>query len=155
MCPANRGRNISIIAILSNVGIFKYRSILGAYNANSFLEFLCQCSYDIAQTFPNSYLIMDNAKFHHSQNVTAFLEEEEIRYKFLPPYSPQLNPIEECFSAFKSRLHKVSPKPTTTSQLISCVDSIFAAMNSDLNFENFYQHMREYVQKAYNRQAFS
>ena len=46
---------------------------------------------------------MDNARFHHSRKVLDFLKINHISYKFLPAYSPQLNPIEEYFSMIKSK----------------------------------------------------
>ena len=43
----------------------------------------------------NSILIMDNCRFHHTQDVLKLLNQSGISYKFIPGYSPQLNPIEE------------------------------------------------------------
>ena len=46
----------------------------------------------------NSVLVMDNMKSHHAKAITQLLESSCIRYLFLPPYSPDLNPIEKLWS---------------------------------------------------------
>ena len=46
----------------------------------------------------NSIVIMDNASIHHVDGVVALLETLGVLVFYLPPYSPELNPIEELFS---------------------------------------------------------
>lgn len=48
-----------------------------------------------------SILILDNASFHHSNIITTILRDAGILVLFLPPYSPDYNPIEEAFSFIK------------------------------------------------------
>ncbi|KAL7716119.1 putative DDE superfamily endonuclease domain-containing protein 31 [Entamoeba marina] len=56
----------------------------------------------------NSYvIIMDNAPIHTKDEVKRVLESVGIGYKFLPCYSPCLNPIEECFSAWKGKIRTI------------------------------------------------
>ena len=46
---------------------------------------------------------MDNASIHHVENVYKLIEEQAgAKLIFLPPYSPDLNPVEEVFSQVKS-----------------------------------------------------
>ena len=54
---------------------------------------------------PQSILILDNCNIHHSEKVQALVEDEAM-YKliFLPPYSLDLNPIEQAFFSIKSYL---------------------------------------------------
>ena len=54
----------------------------------------------------NSVLIMDNMKSHHAKAVRNLLDSSEIRYIYLPPYSPDLNPIEKLWSKVKAFLRK-------------------------------------------------
>ena len=51
---------------------------------------------------------MDNLSVHHCQPITTLLQSMGIVVQFLPPYSPDLNPIEEAFSYIKQylRLHE-------------------------------------------------
>ena len=44
---------------------------------------------------------MDNCSIHHTQEVVSLMEEVGVVVHFLPPYSPDLNPIEEVFSKVK------------------------------------------------------
>jgi transposase len=46
-------------------------------------------------------LILDNAKIHHSDEVEELVNHFGVRLEYLPPYSPDLNPIEEAFSKIK------------------------------------------------------
>jgi transposase len=55
---------------------------------------------------PNSVIVLDNAKIHHNEDLIRYLQAFGIRVEFLPPYSPDLNPIESAFSVMKSFLKK-------------------------------------------------
>jgi transposase len=50
----------------------------------------------------NSVIIMDNTKIHHDNELIALIEGLGCRVVFLPPYSPDYNPIETAFSTIKS-----------------------------------------------------
>ena len=49
-------------------------------------------------------VILDNCSVHHVSGVASMITEVDALVHFLPPYSPDLNPIEECFSKVKSLL---------------------------------------------------
>ena len=51
---------------------------------------------------PKSVLVMDNASFHHSEQIEQRCSEAKVKLVFLPPYSPDLNPIEEFFAELKA-----------------------------------------------------
>ena len=51
-------------------------------------------------------VIMDNMRSHHAKIVTELLDKAGISYLYLPPYSPDLNPIEKMWSKMKSFLRK-------------------------------------------------
>ena len=44
---------------------------------------------------------MDNARIHQSDEICKLLDRHGVRLEYLPPYSPDLNPIEEAFSKIK------------------------------------------------------
>ena len=50
---------------------------------------------------PRSVVVMDNASIHHVGEVIELIESTGALIEFLPPYSPDLNPIEEAFSKLK------------------------------------------------------
>ena len=100
MIPANKGVNICLMAAISLNGIISYELSDGAYNGNKFINFISEKLVSYFNNYPDYILIMDNCRFHHSVDVIRILTANNINYKFLPPYSPQLNPIEEFFSEF-------------------------------------------------------
>ena len=69
---------------------------------------------------PNSVIVLDNAKIHHDEGLIEYLQAFGIRVEFLPPYSPDLNPIESSFSVIKSFLKK------NQDYIESCNDPIYA-----------------------------
>ena len=50
----------------------------------------------------NSILVMDNMKSHHAKAVKELLDSSGVRYIYLPPYSPDLNPFEKLWSKVKA-----------------------------------------------------
>jgi transposase len=55
---------------------------------------------------PKSVLVMDNASFHHSERIDRMCSESGVQLVYLPPYSPDLNPIEEFFSELKAFIRR-------------------------------------------------
>lgn len=56
-----------------------------------------------------SVIVMDNAAFHHKQRLLSITEENGYRLVFLPPYSPELNSIENFWAWLKCFLRKILP----------------------------------------------
>jgi len=53
------------------------------------------------------HFVMDNAKIHHSPGLAEWIEStHKHKLKFLPSFSPFLNPVEECFSKLKNYVKK-------------------------------------------------
>ena len=72
----------------------------------------------------NSVLIMDNMRSHHAKAVRNLLDSSGIRYIYLPPYSPDLNPIEKLWSKVKAFLRKF--KARTLDALTKCDSECFS-----------------------------
>lgn len=72
------------------------------FDAQTFLRFL----ENILEEYPTGKIVMvlDNARIHHAKLIQPFLEEhkERINLLFLPPYSPNLNPIEGLWKWLKT-----------------------------------------------------
>ncbi len=68
---------------------------------------------------PHSVVVLDNCSIHHYTEVVATLNEIGVLVHFLPPYSPDLNPIEEAFSKVKTLLKRTNILDTETALLAS------------------------------------
>jgi transposase len=80
-------------------GKFIFRREAGSFNGQTFLEFL-RCLKEIARRGDRpAVVIADNAKYHHAVLHKEWRERsaEILRLDFLPPYSPELNPIERVW----------------------------------------------------------
>ncbi len=66
---------------------------------------------------PHSTLIFDNAAFHKKKDLEAIAQENGHQVLFLPPYSPDLNPIEHDFANLKKR-RQFAPSNTSLADLI-------------------------------------
>ncbi|OAV99806.1 hypothetical protein PTTG_25301 [Puccinia triticina 1-1 BBBD Race 1] len=64
----------------------------------------------------NSVLVLDNARIHGGERIVEFCQNAGVKLMFLPTYSPELNPIEMCFSQVKSDLRR-------TQALVGCANS--------------------------------
>jgi transposase len=51
---------------------------------------------------PKSVLVMDNASFHHTKRIEQICHDAGVKLVYLPPYSPDFNPIEEFFAELKA-----------------------------------------------------
>lgn len=92
-------------------------SIIGALRKKVFMApftFTGGCNRDIFNVWlehvllpelpPGTTLIMDNAAFHKSPKTRALIEDARCHLLFLPTYSPDLNPIENCWHKVKATL---------------------------------------------------
>jgi len=153
--PANRGRNISLIALLSVDQIKHYKLIDGAYNTVKLREFL-EDSWNTQKIKSTDILLMDNVRFHHSSDVKEWCEEKNIIIKYLPPYSPDLNPIENVFSTIKTRYSSLRPFASTANTIKEYVSRVIDGMNNDpaIVYERYYEKMREFLLLAFNGEHF-
>lgn len=135
--PANRGQNISLMAAISISGIVGYELRDGAFNRESFGVFISEKLITYFRENPGSILVMDNCSFHHCAEILSLLSSNNISYRFLPAYSPQLNPIEEFFGELKANYESIRPLATTRDEVKSRVDAILSSRTGDFipNFE--------------------
>ncbi len=80
----------------------------GPINARMFLAYVEQC---LAPTLaPGDVVIMDNLSSHKGQTVRKAIRDTGAHLFFLPPYSPDLNPIEQVFAKLKALLRKAAER---------------------------------------------
>ncbi len=56
------------------------------------------------------FIVMDNVCFHKIQMATDLIKSKAARVRYLPPYHPELNPIEEMWSKLKNRLRHLKAR---------------------------------------------
>lgn len=83
---------------------------------------------------PGDVVILDNLSSHKSPNATSMLKAMEAWFLFLPPYSPDLNPIEMAFSKLKALIRKIAAR--TYDQLWKAVGTVCDLFSEEecLNF---------------------
>lgn len=98
-----KGRTNAIGALLGKflltVGLFEHN-----VDTDTFYAWLKQDL--ISRLPPNSVLVMDNATFHKRNDIKETIEKEGHILEFLPPYSPDLNPIEQKWAQAKAMRKK-------------------------------------------------
>jgi transposase len=81
---------------------------------------------------------MDNAQIHHNGRVAEILESQGCLVVYLPPYSPDLNPIEKGFSVYKSTLRRFEQLLTGGEEDYDVIDEFVCLFfTSDLNKKLF------------------
>lgn len=110
---------VSAITAVSTTGKLYFQMKLGAYKSPDVIDFL---QHLLRQTKRRLLVVWDNGKQHKSNETNAWLRtnRKRITVEFLPPYAPQLNPVE----AFNNQLKNHSLKnycPDNTDQLLAAV----------------------------------
>jgi transposase len=80
----------------------------GPINGPCFLAYIEQCL--LPKLAPGDLVILDNLSSHKSPAVRAALERVGATLRFLPPYSPDLNPIEQVFAKLKALLRHAAER---------------------------------------------
>jgi transposase len=102
--PGGSWERLTVIGALGLEGLVASMSVAAATTASVFLAFVAQALIPALCGRPDAIVVMDNLGAHKAVRVRAALAAAKITYRYLPPYSPDLNPIEPCWSKFKGRL---------------------------------------------------
>lgn len=101
----SRGQRLSAIAAIASDGLVGFEITSSSVNGSTFLDFIWGTLLPEMEPFdgsPKKYIVvMDNCSIHHTADVKQTLEDAGILVFYLPPYSRDLNPIEEAFSYIK------------------------------------------------------
>lgn len=97
----------SILPAISLDGVLHLDILTCAWTAEEFQTYI-GALLDRMNPYPqkNSVLVMDNVSLHHFDGLREMVEERGCRLRYLPPYSPDLNPIEEGFSSMKAWIRR-------------------------------------------------
>ena len=134
--PGYPGNNHTLILCIQNVagkGVIHHEVIKGGIKTENFHNFLTNLK------LPNEskhYLIMDNFSVHKAKGsciklglttIEKLLESKNIEPLYLPPYTPEMNPVEYCFNFIRHEVEK--NKPRTYEKLKLVIAKIINILN--------------------------
>ncbi len=100
--PQNYGTNVTMLAALGSDGVTAVMTIDGATDAEVFRAYVGQVLGPTLR--PGDIVIMDNLRAHKAAGIREAIEQVDAQLLYLPPYSPDLSPIEPCWSKLKTSL---------------------------------------------------
>ena len=137
--PTYSSATVSTVAILTDHGIEAQYTYRGSLTADEFIRYL---ESTVSPILTNGQtLIMDRHPVHRAKAVQRYLKKHHINFLYLPPYSPELNPIEEAFSKIKQFIKK--QKARTVEALFKVIDKAFDILSiKDIN--GYFRHAYEF-----------
>jgi transposase len=106
--PASYGENLTIIGAIALGGFQAVMTIPGATTGEVFVAFVEQVLVPVLK--PGQVVVMDNLSAHKVAGVQEAIESAGARLLYLPPYSPELNPIEKAWSKLKNILRDIGAR---------------------------------------------
>jgi transposase len=106
--PMGKWETVTFIAGLRQNGIVAPMLMRGAMNGEAFLAYVEQCLAPILKR--RDIVVIDNVSFHKVAGVREAIEAARASLRYLPQYSPDLNPIELVFHPLKTRLRKAAER---------------------------------------------
>ena len=106
--PRNWGKNVSLICAIDASGVKPSMSVEGAVDSKVFEIYVEH--FLVPKLKHGHIVVMDNLSVHKSKRVERLIEGAGCELLFLPPYSPDMNPIEEAFSKVKGILRKAKAR---------------------------------------------
>lgn len=106
--PRNRGKNTTLLASMSAEGMGACLAVAGSATKAVFESYVERVL--APSLFAGQVVVMDNLSAHKGERVRELVEARGCEVLFLPPYSPDLNPIEEAFSKVKGLLRRAGAR---------------------------------------------
>jgi transposase len=122
--PGDRGGNVSTIGALALEGMRTGLSVPGASDGETLLFLVEELLVPTLKR--GDIVMMDNTPIHKLDEIEDAIEAGGAWVLFLPTYSPELNPIENCWSKVKARLRAL--KPRTLPALLDALVTAFASI---------------------------
>jgi transposase len=133
--PRNRGKNTTLLTSLHRDGMGPSLAVEGATTSRVFETYVERL---LAPTLrPGQVVVMDNLGAHRPTRIRELIEERDCELIYLPPYSPDLNPIEEALSKIKHLLRKTGAR--TKEALIEALGRALGAVSVQ-DVRGFFAH---------------
>jgi len=133
--PRNWGKNVTLLASITTEGLGPCLAVEGATTREVFEAYL---EHVLAPTLRSGQVVvMDNLSAHKGGRVKEIIEGRGCELIYLPPYSPDLNPIEEAFSKIKGLMRKAGAR--THGALIEAMGRALDAVTAN-DVRGFFGH---------------
>ena len=133
--PRNWGANVTLLASMSAEGMGPSLAVEGSTTREVFEVYL---EYFLAPALrPGQVVVMDNLSAHKGGRVRELVEARGCEILYLPPYSPDLNPIEEAFAKLKTLLRRAGAR--TREALIEAMGRALEAVTAG-DARGFFKH---------------
>lgn len=106
--PRNRGQHLTRIAALTAAGCAAAMALDGAADGPAFEAYVREVLVPTLR--PGQIVILDNLSVHKGATTRALVAAAGCTLLFLPPYSPDFNPIERAFSKLKAHLRRAGAR---------------------------------------------
>ena len=133
--PRNHGPNVTLLAALTPQGIGAALAITGSVTGNAFVAYAQRIL--APSLHPGAIVVLDNLSAHKREEVRLAVEAVGAHLLFLPPYSPDFNPIELAFAKIKAQV-RVAAQRTPEGLLAATAAAIEAVSPADAH--GFYAH---------------
>ncbi len=120
--PLNTPKSTTILSSVRMDGSAAYVTYSGGTTGERFLDYLKNTL--LPTLHAGDIVIMDNMRTHHISAVREMLESSGMKLLYLPPYSPDLNPIEKLWSKVKAILRKIQARSPEV--LLTAIEQAFA-----------------------------
>lgn len=133
--PRNRGENTTLLASMTSEGMGPCVAVVGSTTAVVFEAYVERALAPALR--PGQVVVLDNLGAHKGERVRELIEGRGCELLYLPPYSPDLNPIEEAFSKLKSLLRRARAR--THEALIEAMGRALDAVSTK-DTRGFFEH---------------
>ena len=113
--PINYGSNLTIIGALGAMGLSALMTVDGATDGDIFRVYVGEVLCPTLRQ--GDIVVMDNLRAHKVSGIREAIEARGAKLIYLPPYSPDLSPIERCWSKIKTSLRAIGAR---TRQALEC-----------------------------------
>ena len=109
--PFGRWTRVTVLGALGHGGIVGAMSVEAATGAAVFHAYLEGVLLpELRRAKPDAVLVMDNLPAHKAPRVRALLDASGFGYRYLPAYSPDMNPIEPAWAKVKAELRRIGAR---------------------------------------------
>jgi transposase len=133
--PAGRYKTWTLMSAVRLEGVVAPMLLDGPVNAETFAGYVEDCLVPALE--PGDILIMDNLPAHKSERITQAVEDAGCILVYLPPYSPDFNPIENMWSKVKVSLRKTAAR--TVDALVDAVAEALHAITLE-DCDGYFEH---------------